>query len=61
MIVALVFFREFLREEVEVGFADDFLERPAQFGAEFRVAEGEAPVLVLAQNVLRERFHERVV
>ena len=61
VIVALVFRGKLLREKIEVRFPDDFPQGPTEFAAEFRVAEREAAFLVLAEDVLRQRFDQRVI
>ena len=60
-VVPMVFVGQLLREKIMVGSAQDFRQRLAEGLAEFPVGEGEAPLHVLAQDVLREGFHQRLV
>ena len=59
-VVLPVLFREVRRKKIEVGLADDLPARPAQFRAEPFVGKGEFPGGVLAENELRQVFHQRV-
>ena len=60
-IVLAKFLGQGRRVEVEVGLAQDLIQRLADRGAEQVVAKGEAPVQVLAEDVERQAFHERVI
>ena len=48
-------------EEVEVGLADDLVERQAQRRAEFLVAEREPALQVLPEDALGQALDERVI
>ena len=48
-------------EEIEVGLSLEVLERGSELGAELVVGEGEPAVEVLAQDHLRDRFHQRMI
>ncbi len=52
---------EFGGVEVEVGAADDLVERLAEGLAEVAIAEAESAGRVLPEDVLRQRLHQRVV
>ena len=61
MIVALVFRRQLCGENISVGLADNFLQRLAEGRAEPHVSKCESAFPVLAKNVLRQRFDQRVI
>ena len=60
-IVAAVFLGELARPEIEIGLAPNLLEAAPQLSAEALVREGEAPVEVLSQDVLRQCLDQCVV
>ena len=59
-VVLPVLVRKVSREKIKVGFPDDLPARLAQFFAEPFVGKREPPGSVLAENILRQVFHQRV-
>ena len=60
-VVVAVLLGQRLRKEIEVGLADDLLERQPQGIAELLIAEGEPAFQVLAQDALGEALDQRMM
>ena len=60
-VVTLIFLGQFAWEEVEVRFAHYVLELSPQYFAELLIGEGEPFLQVLAENILRQGLHQRMI
>ena len=60
-VVPAVFLGQLGRMNVEIGLAQELLERPAHELAETLVGEDEPPLEVLAEDVARQAFDQRVI
>ena len=60
-IVGVIFLREVRWKKIPIIFAEHFIQRLAERGAEFLIGESETALGVLAQNELRQRLDERLV
>ena len=60
-VVLLVLFSQFLREKIEIRFAEDVLQPAFVMFAILLIGECEASLQVLPKNVLRHRLHQRMI
>ena len=61
LVIALVFFGQFLREKIEVRFAEDVLQPAVIMIAVLLIGESEPSFAVFAEDVLRHRLDQRMV
>src|SRR5262249_61891374 len=52
---------QLVREEIEIGAAEDLFERPAQLFAEQAIRVDKSPLAILAEDVERQRFDQGLV
>ena len=60
-VILLVLLRQFLREEIEIGLADDVLQLQLEMPAVLLVGKSEPALDVPAKHILRHRLDQRMV